>query len=81
MINKIVSLCDLLNIEVDKIKGKKVEEIKSKLCIDSNAKNVNRMIFDSIINKSDNKEKIVSLFKELNCIIKTINLEWNDNLK
>lgn len=81
MINKIVSLCDLLNIEVDKIKGKTVEEIKRKLSIDSNAKNVNRMIFDSVINNSDNKEKIISLFKELNCVIKTINLEWNDNLK
>lgn len=79
--NKIILLNNLLNEEISKYKEFSLNEIKDKLNIESNAKNLNRVVFDRIISQSRNKEKINELLNSFCCVIKTVNLEWNNLLK
>lgn len=79
--NQIILLNNLLNEELLKYRDISREEIIAKLEINSNSKNINRMIFDRIINCSKNKAKIINLLDSFSCVIKTVNLEWNNLLK
>lgn len=79
--NKALLLTNILNKEIENYKNKPVSLLLKELEIESTSKNVNRMIFDRIIAKSNNKEKIQNLLKSLPCTIKTVNLEWNNLLK
>ncbi|MCM1404377.1 MAG: hypothetical protein NC133_02650 [Prevotella sp.] len=45
------------------------------------SKQLNNILIREVINKSDKKEKIIALMDELNCVIKTIHLDWNGKLK
>lgn len=80
-INRILLLNELLQEEVIKYQGLTTTDIISKLCLNGDAKNINRVIFSKIINQSRNKDKIKKLIEECKCIVKTVNLEWNNNLK
>lgn len=75
--NKIILLNNLLHEELCKYKIYSKNELIKKLEINSCSKNINKMIFDKIINKSKNKERISSLFKSCSCVVKTVNLERN----
>lgn len=79
--NKFFLLNDLLRDEVSKYSTKDINEIKNELNIEVSAKNSNQVIFQRIIANSKNAKKISSLLAECNCIIKTVNLEWNSLLK
>lgn len=81
MTNQIVFLNKLLFEELEKFKGLSTNELMEKLKIEKQSKNINSVIFQKIINQSANKEKIENLLKNCNCVMKTINLEWNNNLK
>lgn len=80
-INKILLLNELLNDEITKYQGLSTVDLVSKLNLNGEAKNINYVVFTKIIEESRNKEKIKSLIAECNCVVKTINLEWNNNLK
>lgn len=79
--NKVILLINLLNNEIDNYKNKSINYLLEELKINSNSKNINRMIVDRIIEKSKNKDKIKELLKSLSCVIKTVSLEYNDLLK
>ena len=74
-------LIKLLNDEFKEYENKNILELKEILNIDSGGKAVNNLIFNKIIDKSNSAEKIKELIKEKNCVIKTINFEWNYTLK
>lgn len=80
-VNQLLLLNTLLHSEVQKFNGLSTTEIKEKLNITSSAKNFNHVLFSKIIQNSINREKIHRLIDECNCVIKTVNLEWNNNLK
>lgn len=79
--NQIILLNNLLKNEVKKYENLTTEELKIRLFVKSNSKNINRMIFNRIIDLSPNKEKLLNLFNKFSCVIKTINLEQNNHLK
>ena len=79
--NKIILLNNLLKEEIRKYENFTTDELKEKLRIDKNSKNLNRVIFNKIIEISSNKDKLLKLLEECSCVIKTINLEWNNLLK
>ena len=79
--NQIVLLNKLLMEELECYKGMTTTELKEKLSIERQSKNINAVIFQRIISNSKKKDKIGSLMSNCNCIIKTVNLEWNNNLK
>ena len=80
-VNQLLLLNTLLHSEVQQYNGLSTTEIKEKLNITSAAKNFNHVLFSKIIQNSINREKIHRLIDECNCVIKTVNLEWNTNLK
>lgn len=79
--NQIVLLNKLLMEELDFYKGMTTTELKEKLSIERQSKNINAVIFQRIISNSKKKEKIDILMNHCKCIVKTVNLEWNNNLK
>ncbi len=79
--NQVLLLNNLLREEVEKYKDLFTLDIQKKLNIEVNAKNSNNVLFKKIIENSKNKNKILELLEHCNCVIKTINLEWNDSLK
>ena len=79
--NQIILLNKLLNEEINTYKGLSTSIIKEKLSIQKKSKNINSVIFNKIIDKSSNKERIKSLLTNCNCILKTVNLERNNTLK
>lgn len=80
-INKIILLNDLLQEEIKNYSGLTTSELQEKFNIALKSKNINYVIFQKIIANSKNSFVINDLLKECSCVIKTINLEWNDTLK
>ncbi len=80
-INQIILLNNLLNEEIKKYELFSTNELKEMLGIDKNSKNLNRVIFNKIIESSINRDILLTLLKQCSCIIKTVNLEWNNSLK
>lgn len=79
--NQITLLNNLLMEEIKKYSGLNVQEIKDKLHLNVTAKNKNIVIFNRIIDASIHKNELKSLLKSCSCIVKTVNLEWNNSLK
>lgn len=79
--NQILLLNNLLQEEVQKYQGLTTKDISENFGISVASKNINHVIFSRIIDSSKNKETIKRLINECNCIIKTVNLEWNNSLK
>lgn len=79
--NQIILLNNLLKEEIRKYAHYTTEELKQKLGIEKDSKNLNRVIFNKVIRLSSNKEKLSALIEQCSCVIKTVNLEWNNLLK
>lgn len=71
----------LLNKEICSFSNMYTYEIIEKLNIQSKAKNINSLIFNEILKNSKNYDEIINLVNVLKCKIKTVSLEWNNNLK
>lgn len=81
MKNDLFLLTSLLYEEIDKYKNKTVDEIQDKLNLNLKGKNVNNRLFKAIINDSDNIERIDEIISRGKYQFKSVNLEWNNNLK
>lgn len=79
--NKIIRLNNLLKEEILKYKDLTTLEIMKKLNITVKAKNSNYVIFNKIIENSSKSNLLLDLINQCSCIIKTVNLEWDNRLK
>ena len=79
--NEIIRLNTLLRQAISDYQCLTTDEVKNKLNVFSSAKNLNSVIFYKMINCSENKEEIKRLLEKCHCIVKTVNLEWNNRLK
>lgn len=81
MNNSEMILYKYLNEELSKYYEFETNRLCEILKINHNSKNKNSLIIKKIIEKSSKKELIQNLIYELNCKFKTVNTEWNKNLK
>lgn len=71
---------DLIENIVKKYRNKTISDIKQILGIESNSKNENYLVFKRMLENYNNGE-LLELFKNKNYVLKTVNFEWNGNLK
>lgn len=71
---------NLIENIVKKYRNKTISDIKQILGIKSNSKNENYMVFKKMLENYNNGE-LLEFLKNENYVLKTVNFEWNGNLK
>ena len=81
MKNDVFLMNNLIQEELRKYYNKTTKEIQNILGIDLKGKNANNRLFKNIIENSKDYNILTTLMEKGNYEIKTVNLEWNNNLK